>query len=580
MQDSERIAKSCIVAVSLGLLAAGCASNPVPAGTAYEGIRRELDQAAVARPATPPPAEVDAALLQPPAAAPPALAEPRFDLAVSDAPAAQVFMAIATGSRYSMLVHPELVGKISVNLKDVTVREALEALRDLYGYEYRIQGNRVLVLPNTLQTRVFQVNYLASRRSGQTDVRVTSGSITSSQGPSTAGASGAGIVPAALQSGGANATQRVVESSRVQTESQNDFWQELKIALGAIVGSEGGRGVIVNAVSGVVVVRGFPADQRNVEQYLRATQVMVERQVMLEAKLVEVRLKDGFQSGINWAYFNSDGNHRGSLGADTRNFSIPSGAPVSETSTVGATIGNTLGAGLESATGRAVGGIFGLALQTTNFAALIQFLETQGNVHVLSSPRIATLNNQKAVLKVGTDEFFVTNVTTTSTTSSTGTTISPTITTQPFFSGIALDVTPQIDDDNNVILHVHPSVSNVSEKNKIIDLGNLGTFQLPLASSDVNETDSIVRVRDGNIVAIGGLMTQRQIDGDSRIPVIGDIPGVGAFFGQKKTDYQKLEVVVLLKPTIIHGERAWTQGLEEVRGRIADFDPRPNPAIK
>ena len=578
MQNRHRIAARCIVAVSFALIAGGCATNPVPPGTAYDQIRDELDRAAEPKPEPSRPAEVDAALLQPPKAAPAALPEPRFDLAVSEAPAAQVFMAIATGSRYGMLVHPEVAGKISVNLKDVTVREALEALRDLYGYEYRIQGNRVLVQPNALQTRVFQVNYLASRRSGQTDVRVTSGSITSSQGPSTAGASGAGIVPVAPQSGGANGTQRVVESSRVQTESQNDFWHELKIALGAIVGSEGGRGVIVNAVSGVVVVRGFPADQRNVEQYLRATQVIVERQVMLEAKLIEVRLKDGFQSGINWAYFNDSGNHRGSLGADTRNFSIPSGAPVSETSTVGATIGNTLGAGLESAPGRAVGGIFGLALQTTNFAALIQFLETQGNVQVLSSPRIATLNNQKAVLKVGTDEFFVTNVTTTSTTSSTGTTISPTITTQPFFSGIALDVTPQIDDSDNVILHIHPSVSNVAEKNKVIDLGNLGTFQLPLASSDVNETDSIVRVRDGNIVAIGGLMTQRQIEGNSRVPVIGDIPGVGAFFGQKRTDYQKLEVVVLLNPTIIHGERAWNQQLDELRGRVAEFDPRANPA--
>src|SRR5581483_7984086 len=141
------------------------------------------------------------------------------------------------------------------------------------------------------------------------------------------------------------------------------------------------------------------------------------------------------------------------------------------------------------------GTIFGLALQTSNFAALINFLETQGELQVLSSPRIATLNNQKAVLKVGTDEFFVTNVTTNQTTTAGGAIQnSPSITVQPFFSGIALDVTPQIDEDNQIILHIHPSVSQVIDKTKDIDLGEAGKFRLPLASSDIRETDTIVRV--------------------------------------------------------------------------------------
>ena len=155
------------------------------------------------------------------------------------------------------------------------------------------------------------------------------------------------------------------------------------------------------------------------------------------------------------------------------------------------------------------GTIFGLAFQTSNFAALLNFLETQGELQVLSSPRIATINNQKAVLKVGTDEFFVTNVTTNQTTTTGGAIQnSPSITTQPFFSGVALDVTPQIDENNQIILHIHPSVSNVVNKTTDIDLGQAGVFTLPLASSTVSETDTIVRVTNGNIVAIGGLMKQ------------------------------------------------------------------------
>jgi MSHA biogenesis protein MshL len=254
---------------------------------------------------------------------------------------------------------------------------------------------------------------------------------------------------------------------------------------------------------------------------------------------------------------------------DTRQITLPDG-----TLSSAATFGDALGAGLASAAGRTATGIFGLALQTTNFAALLQFLEGQGSVQVLSSPRIATLNNQKAVLKVGTDEFFITNVSTTTSLTGGTTTSSPTISVQPFFSGIALDVTPQIDDHANIILHIHPSISAVSEKAKIVNLGSLGNFTLPLASSNVNETDSIVRVRDGNIVAIGGLMKQEQTEGNSQIPVVGEIPVAGAFFGQRARTFHKREIVILLKPTVIEGDGAWQQDIQEVRERIKALDPR------
>jgi type II secretory pathway component GspD/PulD (secretin) len=134
-------------------------------------------------------------------------------------------------------------------------------------------------------------------------------------------------------------------------------------------------------------------------------------------------------------------------------------------------------------TGSTGPGFFGLTFQSSNFAALLSFLEGQGDVQVLSSPRIATTNNQKAVLKVGTDDYFVTGVSTNTTTSAAGNVVTPNITLQPFFSGIALDVTPQIDDEGNIILHVHPSVSVVEEKTKNVNLGDMGTFTLPLASA-------------------------------------------------------------------------------------------------
>jgi len=214
----------------------------------------------------------------------------------------------------------------------------------------------------------------------------------------------------------------------------------------------------------------------------------------------------------------------------------------------------------------AAGSLFGLAFQTSNFAALLNFLETQGDVHVLSSPRIATLNNQKAVLKVGTDEFFVTNVSSTTTTG-TATTTTPEVTLQPFFSGIALDVTPRIDQNDEIILHVHPSVSLVTTVNKTVNIGGVGgTLNLPLASSSVSETDSIVRARDGQIVAIGGLMRQATFDDQSGLPGLPKM-----IFGQTSKSTQKRELVILIKPTVINSDSDWSNDIARSRDRIKNM---------
>ena len=349
-----------------------------------------------------------------------------------------------------------------------------------------------------------------------------------------------------------------------------DFWKDLQTALTTIIGTGDGRSVIINAHSGVVLVKGMPSDIRAVENYLKATQVIVERQVMLEAKLVEVSLFESFQTGVNWAYF----------GGSNNRYSVGNVAPGTTLGATGSLVGNAGGitgggtAGGFGATTQATvdpgkagafvantlgKGFFGLAVQTANFAALMSFLETQGDTQVLSSPRVATINNQKAVLKVGTDEFFVTNVTTTTNSSSATTTTSPTITTAPFFSGIALDVTPQIDVDGNIILHIHPSISAVTEKAKNINLGQLGSITLPLASSNVNETDSIVRIRDGQIVAIGGLMQGESTRSRSGIPGTAGNPLTRNVLGNNEGVSRKKELVVLIKPTIIRNAQDWEQ---------------------
>lgn len=557
---------------------AACQIGPKPRA-ARQGIDEAMTDALKQRPPAAVPEKVTAALLPPlatelprPSRAP----EPRFDLAVNNASLQQVFHAIASGSRYSILLPPGLSGTVSINLKDVTVREALDVLRELHGLEYRIEGTRVFIQPAALQTRMFQVSYPTTRRLGRSETRVTSGSIASQSG-SNAASGGNASAGAGLGS---------AEGSQVSTSTDSDFWKELDVALKAVVGTEGGRQVVLSQHTGVIVVKGFPKDMREVENFLRSARLSVERQVMLEAKIVEVSLKEGFESGINWALLSSNGNHRMSVGANTNTINVPgsigrqygiesgsintpveAGPPPTITPNV---LGNVLTSPFTGAAG-----VLGLAFTSNTFNGLLAFLETQGTVQVLSSPRVAAINNQKAVLRVGTDDFFITNISTTTTTSAAGNVTTPTITVQPFFSGISLDVTPQIDDEGMVTMHVRPSVSEVSERSRIVNLGTAGNFTLPLASSNVNETDTVVRVQDGFIVAIGGLMQQAQSDDKAQVPLAGQVPVAGNLFKRTNRTLTKRELVFLIKPTVIKGDAQWTADLNATQERIGRLPAQP-----
>ncbi|MDP4302598.1 pilus (MSHA type) biogenesis protein MshL [Leptothrix discophora] len=514
--------------------------------------------------------------------APARAAEARFDLALNQAPAAQVFMQLGMGSDWQVMVSPEVAGSVTLNLRGTTVPEALETLRELYGYEIRISGKRVHVLPNTAQTRLFRINYLPGRRQGTSDLRVSSASITGSgAGNGNSGNSGnggsSGNASGSYAGGGSGGSAsgghggRNDDSAYVRTSSDADFWRDVKASLQALLGLDengadntGGaqpatpgaaplrRSLVLNPAAGVVVVRATPAELRQVESYLQAVQVSIERQVMLEAKILEVELGESSQTGINWAAFG-----RALGGAISVGMAQP-GVTLAASGALNLN-GSQVTPGSNLVSGNATAPFYGLAFQSTHFAALLSFLEGQGKVQVLSSPRIATLNNQKAVLKVGSDELYVTGVSSTTTSTGSTSTTTPSVVLQPFFSGISLDVTPQIGEDGQVMLHVHPAISTVTEKQKAINLGSLGSYQLPLASSAVNETDSIVRLRDGEIAAIGGLMSQERHEDSTALPGLGELPVVGGLFRQKTTSVRKRELVILIKPTVVRDGSAWPE---------------------
>lgn len=504
-------------------------------------------------------AEINDALLPPLSIAVPdgtAPLESRFDVAINNASARQVFMGLVEGTRYGMVVHPEVAGTMSLNLKDVTVPEAIEAIRKVYGYDYRREGNRFLILGRGMQTRLFPVNYLNLVRKGHSDTHVAANGLSKTTTTGAAGTTG---------------TTNTAAGIRIETQSQSNFWKELEETVKSIVETGPGRKVVANPHAGLLVVRAMPDELRVVEDFLGLTQTNLNRQVSLEAKILEVELSDGFQAGINWASLGSAKGRSITAGQVGGGSIFNTGA--SEI------VGNT--GNLNPATGvfnaisgtdaSAFGGVFSLAVQGRNFAAFIELLQTQGNVHVLSSPRVSTVNGQKAVIKVGTDEFFVTNTTQTPTT--VGLAVVPTVTAEltPFFSGIALDVTPQIDDSGNIILHIHPSVSEVSQKTISLTLSGSNSVTLPSALSAIQESDNIVRASSGQIIVIGGLMKEGTTDQNASVPFLGSIPLVGNLFKHKKVSRIKKELVILLKPTVVEGGQAWDELVRESQGRVSQM---------
>lgn len=479
--------------------------------------------------------------------------EPRFDIKVHRARVRQFFIGLVEDSNYNMVLHPDVKGRISLDLKNVTVSEVMEVVRDVYGYDYEKTKTGYSVFPNSMRTRIYTMNYLNVNRSGGSQMRVSSGQVTES-------VSG---------SGDTTSTSQSVSGSNINTESESNFWAELKDSLAALIGNKEGRNVVVSPQSGMVVVRAMPHELRAVEKFINKTQKFVQRQVIIEAKILEVELNERFQTGINWAALNTSNSGNRTLAGQTGGGTIFGGSGVTGLAgNTGILDPSSLSQVTSTATS-AFGGMFSLALNVGNdFSAFIELLKTQGDVQVLSSPQVSTVNNQKAVIKVGQDEFFITDVeSNTSTTTATASTQSN-VELTPFFSGVALDVIPQISESGEIILHVHPTVSTVAEKTKNISIDTSTSLSVPLAVSSIRESDSIIRAKSGQVVIIGGLMQNSVEENVSKVPLLGDLPLLGGLFRHSQEITRKSELVILLKPVVIESDQQMERYVQTMKSRL------------
>ena len=461
--------------------------------------------------------------------------EARFDFSVKEALPIRDFVNLLTvGTDLSVVVHPDTKGTISaLDLKNVTVTDVLDQVSDLYGYSIVIENDVYQIRPGGLQTRIFRLNYLNVSRSGNSSMQVTASGI--SEGGNQNGnnqnqnQNNQGGNNNNTGNGQNNQNNQNAGRASISTETSTDYWKGLEAVIrsiinaptqmaGQAVGNQA-RSVIVSPQTGMILVRAFPSELAQVEAFIEASQEALQRQVILEAKILEVELKEGFQSGINLSALYQSGNR--------------------EISTSFGQLGSQIDG---------IGEPLSVDMQFSDFSGVINLLETQGNVQVVSSPRIVTLNNQKAIFKVGQEAYFLTNASTTSFGAGIEQTTSQNSSLEPFFSGIALDVTPQISEVGDIILHIHPILSEVKEDLKIIN-----GQEFPLANSATRESDTIARVRNGEVIVISGLMQTRATGDKAGAPGLSEVPLLGSALEQKQRETVKTELVILLRALVDEG---------------------------
>lgn len=508
----------------------------------------------------------------------------RFDVSVSNVAARDFFLGLVNGTGVNVVVHPEVTGSVTLDLKNVTVDDVLRVTRDIYGYEYRKDRGIYTIYANALRTEVFQINYLDVQRVGVSDTSVmlgraqTSGNNNSNNsGGNSAGSSDTadllGMIESAQQQRSNRNSSGLTPGSRVQTMNRTDFWASLEKTVTSIIGGETeSRQVMVTPQAGMVVVTAMPHELSSVRDFLERSELSVKRQVILEAKIIEVRLSEGFEAGVNWGAISGQITAAKNL-QDGFALNTDGSTEVGEFREL---IRNNIYTdsdgnlqNLEVPVRERVGGTIAGLIQVGDITKLLSLLETQGTVQVLSSPRVSTVNNQKAMIRVGSDEYFVTGISNNQTSNAATTTSTPSIELSSFFSGISLDVTPQISERGEVILHIHPVVSEVTDQQKVFTVGN-EQFSLPLALRGVRESDSIVKAANGQVIVLGGLMTESTNNVDGKRPLLGDIPVLNALFKTKNKARTKTELVILLRPIVVD-DKTWDEQLTEAQNSMRDM---------
>lgn len=512
----------------LGALSLSCATTPPMESPARS---RELP------PPTLTPRTVSIPADRPRPAALRLLEETRFTLNVQDAELSSLLLGLGRDSPFNVVVEPGVRGSVTADLKDASLREILEQLVHPFGYGYSVRGNVLRIFRGERETRTYRVDYPNYERRGSSDLTIT-GAIASR--PEIGGSA----------SGGSSAED--TSTAGVQTTQQVDFWAELERGLRAIVfgaagaeeeeeeddeEDEGGavlpdRQVAVARQAGLVNVTAEPAVLHQVEAYLDEVALSTQRQVLIDVRILEIDIGDQLDLGVSWEYAPDLGSGYGG----TLTGSILTAISPIFSQDLAPLLTN---------------GGFMIGLADEDFGVELAALATQRDIRLISTPSLATLNNHKAIIKVVRNEVFFIAEVETEVVEGVGTTQTTEFVPQIIPVGVTLDITPQISDQNEITLHLHPSISEVVEivpqpqaDTTLDDVGSLPVI-------DLRETDTVMRVADETTVVIGGLIQSRELERQRKFPVLGDLPWLGQLFRRTDIEESRTELVILVTPRVL-----------------------------
>ena len=497
MMQSKTLGRSGLLA-ALVLLGACTTTHPPAQSSAH------LSRAAGPGGEIPAPVQQTPFLPQPKLSAPPET----YTVTVSDVPVKELLFALARDAKMNLDIHPNVSGTVTLNAVKQTLPQILSRIAEQISLRYEVIGPNLVISPDVPHMRTYKVDYVNMTRetkstvSVATEIATTGGSV--------------------KQSGGSAGNK---SNTEINITSNNNFWELLEKNIVTILGG-GENLVITNPLSGVISVRATSRQHEQIQVFLDRILSNVQRQVLIEATIVEVELNNRYQSGVDWSLVSQSNG-------------------ISAASTV---VGGNLAAppSFLFAYDKAIGSFDRV------FAAL-HMLETFGNVKVLSSPKIMALNNQTALLKVVDEKVYFTTsleIQEATTNSAARRTYTSEIRTVPV--GLVMSVTSQITDDDRVTINVRPTISRIT--GYVIDpaprLAGSG-FDNLIPEIQIREMESLLKIDSGQIAVLGGLMQNKVSKSSAGIPLLSSLPWIGHLFSYKDDELTKTELVIFLRPTVM-----------------------------
>lgn len=520
-----------------------------------------------------------------------------YSVVVKDVRVQELLFALARDAKLNVDIHPGISGTVTLNAIDQTLPQLLNRISKQVDMRFELDGPNLVVMPDTPYLRTYKVDYVNMSRDTTGNVAINTQ--IASISPTAAGAGGAGAA--------AGGTSGNVSSTKVDNLAKNRFWETLtenvkdilketdkeiitkrrqaglqeqasgtanasgstqvagEAGTGSASTASSGQGqsggsaqrgeirdfkeyetlqaasVMVNRETGFLMARATSRQHEKIQEFLDLVLTSARRQVMIEATIVEVTLNQSYQQGIDWQYFNQGAAGRAvGQGTTTRSFRVNPTTGAFEATTSTSTLPSSIG-----------GTLFSLAFRRGDFLAAIKLLENFGTLRVLSSPKLSVLNNQTALLKV-VDNIVYFQFKADTTQSQTSTLTNVTTTPQSVSVGLVMSVTPQISENGSVLLNVRPTISREIGRGKPDPNPNIPAgMENRVPEIQTREMESLMRVNNGEIAVLGGLMQDVVNNSDDAVPGISKIPIFGNLFTHRNDLTTKTELVIFLRPTVI-----------------------------